>query len=391
MRAYWLLFVALVGPCPAQAADLIDWNVSPLSAQMGDWSATLGGTASAAGYVTTQQGDIGRGGITGAALATGKLGTQFDNGWDFAIAVAILPWHDTLSGDNYGDRFFEKDYVSLQTPFGRVEIGQQDGAAYRLSTVGPKVDDAVAIDEGTVTFFRNPLTGEAFADLFRLRTGEFATENFAKASYYSPRLFGIQLAGSVTPYQARDGLPFLSRGPASADRQIDMLEAGANDEQNIGAASLVTYAGVALAHDDRRTPGHGDLLDYAAGAAFDVDVADAKLSFGGGYRQSNAYAFDIDEAFRTGATRSARLSATVTKGPWIAGFEVSDGIAGREQNLPRLHETGFEPSIAYVVNSNLQLTLGWQHLDFGRDTGDFYNRKPDVSMQAVFLHMQFHV
>jgi hypothetical protein len=391
MRAYCLGFLALLAPFPAQATDLTDWNISPWSAQVGDWTATIGGSVSGAGYWATQQGGIERGGVSGSALVVAKLGTQFDNGWELGLTGVLLPRHDTLSGDNYGDRVFEKDYATLQTPFGRVEIGQQDGAAYKLSTIGPRVDDAVAIDEGTETFFRNPLDGQAFTDMFRLRTGEFATENFAKASYYSPRLFGVQLAGSFTPYEAQDGLPFFSRGPAVPDRQIDMLEAGANDETNIGPATLVTYAGGTIGHDDRRTAGHGNLLDYAAGATVDVDVSDAKLSFGGGYRQSNAYAFDIDEAFHAGGTRSARLSTTLTKGPWIAGFEFSDGIAGHEQNLPRLHETGYEPSLAYVVNSNLQLTLGWQHLDFGRDTGVFYNGKTHVSMQAAFLHLQFHV
>jgi hypothetical protein len=391
MRAGIAALLAVLAPIPAQAADLTDWNVSPYVVSLDDWSATVGGSVSGAGYWAAQSGGVDRAGLTGAALLTARIDRQLDNGWDLAINASFLPWHDALSGDNYGDRFFEKEYLSLQTQYGRVEIGQQDGAAYRLSTIGPSVDGAVSLDEGTVTFFRNPATGDAFDDIFRLRTGEFATQNFAKISYYSPRLFGVQVAGSYTPYEARDGLPLLSRGYSGPDRALNMFEAAANARQDVGSVSAELYASAATVHDDNRTAGHGDLIDYATGLSVDTDIDEVKLSVGGGYRQSNAYAFDIDESFQHGTTRSFHVGSTATRGPWIVGIEFSDGIAGHELNLPRLHETGFEPSVGYVVNSNLQLTLGFQALRFSRDVGVFYDNRANASMQAAFLHARFHI
>ena len=113
-------------------------------------------------------------------------------------ATVANRWNLALIED-YHERW-RKDPASVEESwrsfFEGYEVGQQDGAAYKLSTIGPSVDGAVAIDEGTETFFRDPITGQALTDMFRLRTSEFATENFAKASYYSPRVYGVQLAGS---------------------------------------------------------------------------------------------------------------------------------------------------------------------------------------------------
>jgi hypothetical protein len=388
----WLtLACTLTLATPAAAAGLTDWTVSPASVSLGDWTATLGGSVSATGYSANQDGGIDRTGTTASALLNAQISRTFDNGWEVALHAVFLPYHDQLSGDNYGNRFFEKDYVSVQTAYGRVEIGQQDGAAYSMSITGPKTDDPITIDDANVTYFRDPTTGEAFTNIFQVRTGVFASANDGKLSYYTPRLFGIQLGASYTPDEARHGLPFVGEAPQVPDRETNILEAAANYNGDLGAASLQFYSGLATGHDDARKPGHNGLLDWGFGGEADMDMGDVKLALGAGYRLSNAYTFDIDEAFHAGNTHAVRVSATATKGAWIAGLEYSDARAGDEPGLPGLHESGYQPSVGYVVNANLQLTLGWQHLRFTRDSGDFYDGKPDVSLQAVFLHLQFKV
>ncbi len=386
-----LLGWTVPGLSGARAADLTDWNLSPASVSLGEFTATLGGSVSATGYWAGQDGGSDHAGTTASALLDARISRAFDNGWELAVRATFLPWSDQLSGDNYGNRFFEKDYVALQTQYGRLEIGQQDGAAYQLSVTGPKVDDPITIDDANVTYFRDPATGAAFTNIFQVRTGVFASENFGKLSYYTSRLYGVQLGGSYTPDETQHGLPFVGSAPKAADRETNILEAAANYSGDVGPASLALYSAVATGHDAARTPGHNDLLDWGLGGEIDTEVDDLKLAFGGGWRQSNAYTFAIDEAFRAGNTSSIRLSATATKGPWIAGFEYSDAVAGREPGLPALHETGYQPALGYVVNANLQLTLGWQYLRFTRDSGTFYNGKPEISLEAAFLHLQFHV
>jgi hypothetical protein len=389
--ARWFGLALLLAAATQANADTLDWNLSPATANLGDWTATLGGSVSSTGYWAEQDALSDRAGLTASALLNAQISRTFDNGWELGIHAIFLPYHDQLSGDNYGNRFFEKDYITLQLPYGRFEIGQQDGAAYTMSITGPSVDGPITIDDANVGYFRDPTTGTAFTNIFQERTGVFASANDGKLSYYTPRLYGIQLGGSYTPSETRHGLPFLGSAPQVPDRETNILEAAANYNGDIGPASLQFYSGVAIGHDDARTADHNDLLDWGTGGEIDTNAGDVKLSFGAGYRQSNAYTYDIDEAFRSGNTHSIRFSTTATKGPWIAGFEYSIARAGDEPGLPGLHETGWQPALGYVINSNLQATLGWQHLRFTRDTGVFYNGKPDVSLQAAFLHLQFHV
>jgi len=390
MRPLFLAASALIFAWPgAAAADWSDWSISPASFALDDWTASVGGSLSGAAYLADEPGRSARPGLTGSTLLTPRLVDDLDNGWEIAAHAALLAYRDELSGDIYGNRLFEKAYMSLQTQYGRLEVGQQDGAAYALSVVGPKVDDAVSLDAAGVTFFRNPVTGEPLIDGFRLKTGEFATENFAKISYYTPRLYGIELGGSFTPYEARDVLPFAGRGMIVPDRQTNLLEAAANYDGDLGPVSTDVYAAAVIGHDAARTEGHNDLLDWGIGAALGYELGEVGLTIGGGFRHANAYAFDSDAAFRQGATRSYRLSITATSGAWIPGFEFIDGTADREAKLPGLTERGYEPSLGYVVNSNLQLTLGWQHLLLRRDppASDAGNS----ALDAAFVHARLHV
>lgn len=388
-----LVAIAAVILCIAApaGADIADWNISPLSLDMGDWTASLGGEAGAALYSAHQAGGIDGAGITAAASLDAKLERMLDNGWTIGARSVVEPYHDRLSGDNYGDHFFQKVYGFAQTQYGRVELGQQDGAAYKMAETGPLVVGPPAIDDSNVGFFKDPTTGENFLSFFSVRTGVFASQNFAKISYYSPRLFGIQIGGSYTPHEARDVLPFVSAGPHGANRSDNIFEGAANYEGHFGALTLGAYGGMALAHNAERLPGYTDLVDWAFGGEADYDLGDATLALGGAYHQSNGYGFDTDQAFSRGNTHAVHLSSTLTKGSWIFGLEYSDGIAGAEAAQPRFDAGGYEAEVGYVVNTNLQVTAGYQHLDNSRSSGVFYNAQRDAQMNAEFLYFYFHV
>lgn len=372
-----------VGAAPtAKASGLTDWALSPVETDIGDWTASLGGLAGGSAFTSRGAGTQ----TAGASLSLflfPHLERELDNGWQIGLRGAILAYHDRLAGDIYGDRAFEKAYLFAQTPFGRIEIGRQDGAAYALAVTGPRVDDAVAIDNAGTTFFRSPISGRAFIDAFRLRTPEFASANDAKLTYLSPIWHGFQLGASYMPYALQGSVPFLTHG--GSDRQTNLLEGAANYSGSAGNLVYSVYAGLTLGHDLARTAGHGDLVDWATGGEVDDTIGAVKLSLGGGFRQSNAHAFDIADARAHGQTRAWRTSATATFGPWIAGVEYAGGTANEEEPRSRLREWGYEPSLGYVLNSNLQLTAGWQTLHFeGQKAGP-------AQFDAAFLHLRFHV
>ncbi len=116
-----------------------------------------------------------------------------------------------------------------------------------------------------------------------------------------------------------------------------------------------------------------------------------KLAFGGGYRRTNTFAFNIYDARTTGGTESGHLSTTLTYGPWIAGGEYGNGTADGGTTGPVIGVRAYQASVGYVFNANLQATVGWQELRYARNTGTFYNAAPRIEMNAAFLHLKMHV
>jgi hypothetical protein len=386
------LLVAAGPACGAKAADRSDWSVPPAKLELGDgWTARLGGAANLTIYTADQGGAGDRSGGTVSALVFPRLEKLFANGWRLGVRSTLNVYHDELSGDNYGNDFFQKAYLFLETPYGRFELGQQDGAAFKMSVTGPAVAEDVALDDADIVFFRDPVTGDALTEIFKVRSAVFATTNAAKISYYSPRLFGIRIGMSFTPHMAKDVLPYVSSGPHVPDRQENLFEGAINYTGFFGRTSVGAYAGFAAGHDAHRTAGHDDLFDWGLGAEVDEDLGGPVLAFGGAYRESNGYTLEPGAAFRTGTTRAVHLSTKLTLGAWQFGLEYLNGVADAEALMPKLDIAGYEVGIAYAINSNLRLTGGWQHQRFTRSTGTFYTGGRALDLDAAFLYLRVHV
>ena len=389
MKAFLLAGMAAMIATPALAGD---WTISPWTTNFSDVSLTVGGRAQAAAFTAGQPATgIDKTSASGAATLTASLQRDYDSGLTLALKGAFEIYHDRLSGDNYGDDVAQKVYAVAQTGLGRVEIGMTDGAAYALAVTGPVVDDETTLDNANATFFRDPATGRAFVKSFALNSSVESSLNYAKLSYYTPRLFGVQLAASYTPSEGKDVIPFLSTGPRVANRQESLWEAAVSYSDTFGPVSLGAYGGAMFAHADggTKTAGHEGLTEWGLGSEIDYNLNDdVKLAVGGGYRRSNAYSFNINDVQANGETSSVHLSATLSTGPWIVGGELGDGTA---EGTPKLGVHGVSASVGYVFNANLQATVGWQQLRYDRDAGTFYNGAPRIRMDAAFLHLKLHV
>jgi hypothetical protein len=373
-------------------ADLSNWSVSPYTATIGQLNLTLGGDVNGAAFGADQAPFPGldTGGATGALRFFPSLERDYDSGLVIALKGSILAFHDHLSNDRYGGDVFEKGYLAVQTGLGTVEMGDVDGAAYRLAVSGPKVDEKTSLDGPEITFFRDPLTGRAFDEVFTVRTETGSSLNFAKVSYYSPRLFGVQLAASYTPNEGKDVLPLATSGPHVANRQDNFWEFAASYTNTFGNLSLGASAAMSGGHNGAKTPGHEGLTDWSFGTSAEYIINDDwKIALGGAYRQSNAYTFNVNDVLARGTTRALHTSATATYGSWIAGFEFTNGVA-QSPFAPEIGEHGYEASLGYVLNSNLQLTAGWQKQLYQRPAGGFYTGS-HFNGDAYFLHLDFHV
>lgn len=382
---------AVLLAAPARADAPSDWNVATYKFTLLGMIGSVGGQASGAAFGAHQSGLGGQGGATGYLLLTPQLETVFDNAWEMGFRGALLAYHDGLSGDIYGDDVFQKAYGFLQMPYGRFEIGQQDGAGTKLSFTGPTVDDDVALNDANVSFFRDPKTGHALADVFPMRTEMFASANDAKISYYIPHLTDFQVGFSWTPSEAKGGLPFIDGDGHVANQAKNILELAANYAGYFGNAVFRAYGAAAIAHNDAPTPGHDNLRDYALGGEVDYGFSTMRLALGGSWRRSNAYVFDVEQPFTHGATNMARASAALFKGKWSAGLEYETGNAAAHLALPHLEENGYEASVGYAINQQLQLTGGWQHMYLTRSSGAFYDGLSRIEGDAFFLHTSFRV
>ena len=295
----------------------------------------------------------------------------------------LLLYHDRLSGDIYDNDTVEKLYVFAQTGFGRVEVGQQDGAAYTLALLGPAIDEQVSLDSRRISLFRNPLTGRDFGQFFKQITAVQSTSNYAKLDYVSPRLFGIQIGASFTPETVRTPLPWTGNPENTPDGQHDIWEVAVSYTgyvlSNLAFGLSAGFAQGSLTH---ATGSGADLYDWAVGAQLAYTLSDMKFSFGGAYRRTDAYLLDVREVLQGSKTQAAHLSATAERGPWRLGAEYSNASVSGPVDY---RITGYEATLGYKLNQNLEITGGWQWYDYARNAGSFYNGRPAIRMNAGFL------
>jgi hypothetical protein len=380
--------------CAAQAAGSVSdaLALAPLEWEFNDITLRLGGFAGGALFSAQQSAGplfpegSDRSGASGEARATIRAQRIFDSGMVLGVGSDFLLYHDQLSGDQYDNDTVEKLYLFAQTGFGRFELGEQDGAAFTLGLTGPVTNGEVTLENPNITLFRNPVTGERFANFFESVTAVQSTSNYAKINYLSPRLLGIQIGASFTPQALRAPLPFTGNPRNTPDQQQNIWEVAGGYTgyfSDIAAGFSLGYAQGSLKN---RTPGTDNLYDFAAGAQFQYSLSDVKLSLGGGYRDTNAHLFDIEQVFVAGKTRASHISGTAEWGSWIAGAEYSIAdIKG-----PTAYDViGYQLSAGYRLNDNLQITGGWQWYDFARSIGAFHNGLPRINMNAGFLLLTY--
>ena len=382
VRKIALLPVAVMAGA-AQAQTL-----APPSWPLGQAELRLAGEAGGALFRPDQPGWDGAQ-VSGDLRLLPELRRDYDSGLSLGLAGAFAA-ADPLSRGRYDGDVIERLAGEARTGLGRIEIGITDGAGYDLAVTGPKVDAGVALDDPRTTFYRDPATHQAVTDMFALRTEVGASSNYAKFAYTSPSLFGAELTLSFTPSEGKE-LPFLNAGPHLPGRQADIWEAALRYEADLGPLSLSAYGALAEGRAEHKQPGQEGVSDLGVGIRADYPLNDdITLSLGGSYRQSNAHAFDVNQAWQAGTTRAGHVSAAVTDNRWTAGLEYGNGVADAVAGLPRLGLNGLEASLGYRISDSIAVSTGWQHLGYTRNAGLFFNDAPQLKLDAIYLHLNLH-
>ncbi len=364
----------------------------PLNWMLDTVDVTLGGSAGGAvSYSSEQSGPAdsrgsNRGQASGQLRSWVRVQQTLDNGMIFGIRTDVLIAHDHLSGDIFDSDTIERLFAFAQTGFGRLEIGEQDGAGYALALTGPEIDPQVSLEARTISLFRNPVTHRDFAQFFKQVTAVQTTSNYAKLNYLSPRLFGLQIGVSFTPQTVRTPLPWTGNPSNRPNTQQNIWEIATNYTGYISGVAVGVSAGYAQGSQRDKAPGGADLYDWSFGAELAYTIEDTKLTVGGAYRGTNAWLLDVTEVARGFATTGDHISATVERGPWRVGAETSSAHAAGPTDYTI---TGYQTTLGYQFTPALTLSAGWQWYGYARNNGLFFNGRPSIRMNAGYLGLAY--
>ena len=352
----------------------------------------LEGFASASAFAASQDsgptttGKFSETGATGLTVGSVRLQRLYDSGLITGMRVNFLLARDELSGDNYGDDFLQKMYFYVQTGLGRLEIGQQDGAAYTIGFSGPQVDPHISLENPDSSIFRNPVTGKAFNQFTSEITSVQISSNASKISYVSPRLFGVQIGASYTPNLVKGAVPYLFVNPSNApNTQASIWELAASYTRRMGEVTMGVSAGFARGAHRNPTLASGDITDFSLGVQFQTDIDDIELSWGGGYRLSTGYGFSPDTVFHSAETERIFLSALAVLESWRVGVEYSNTFMDAPSDVPRFIVTAYQAALGYELSRNVQISAGWQFYNYERNIGAFYNGNRWINMDGGFI------
>ena len=362
--------------------------ITPLELPVGQSVFTLGGTASGAGFVNGKTVDA-----TGVAQGLAALTRSYDSGLSISghLTASLA---DPLARGRYDGDVWEEAYGEVRTGLGAFRMGMTDGAGALLPVGSPRAAEDVSLSDPRIFLFRDPTNDKPVAQIFALTTQVGTSSNSAKLIYQSPNLFGVELALAFSPGEGKDVLPFLRAGPHVPGRQADIWETSARYSFQMEEANVSLYAALAEGRAEHKLPGQEGVSDIGAGAKIDYPVNDdVTVSLGGSWRQSNAYAFDIHNAWQAATTNAYEMGVGASWGAWMASAQYGAGFAGgvTGAGLAHMNLEGAELALSRNITPNLTLAIGWQRFDYARAAGTFYNGSPRLLLDAGFLHFKLHV
>lgn len=249
------------------------------------------------------------------------FGLTADNGLSFGARVEY---------EANGSSAYVDEYVGwVQGPFGRVEVGAEDGAADILGRGLPGgTFSAAANDDGVL--FDLASTGVVEANAFGADTGDSL-----KVNYYTPTVAGFRAGLSLVP-NATEG-PTASAVDTTAGRGVEI---GAQWRGEFSGISLRLNSGATLFDE-------GDSVAVARDYAFTLggSVGFAGFQFGVGFGQTEA-----DD----GTDQVLGFGAQYATGPWMFGAQYGQRLDARPTRVRAA--SGGNPAIFETFDDSYTLS-----------------------------------
>jgi predicted porin len=205
--------------------------------------------------------------------------------------------------------------------WGRIEMGDRDGAGNKMNTLAPFVFGAAIVGVQTIQLANSPANSAAFVVAVPGMSGD-AT----KVTYFTPKFSGVQIGISYTPESSENIGGAFGTSIANLDNTAldigEILEIGANWNGSMGDAAVSASAAYAS--------GSGEKATAAAVNDHDRWAVGAKVSQGGWALGAQYINNETNPGAVTNAANTqrdditTRVGLTYASGAWVYGAEYAN-------------------------------------------------------------------
>jgi predicted porin len=296
-----------------------------------------------------------------------------DNGMTFGFNVQM----EALNGGGGADGI-DESYVSISSDtMGRIDLGSENSAGYKLMVAAPQVGSMPVNSRSTSAFV--PVTGSGgFRQAALSSYTEVAGNNdVQRITYYTPSFNGLTVGVSYAPSNAGNASNNAPVNFNSAANITDIFDLGVGYSQSFNGVDV--NVGARWGTGSSNLAGRSDPETWGIGASVSV----SGFSFGGAYAENdNGFAGNVgdQEGWSLGASYDIA-------GPWSVGLE---GYFGETDN-------GAAPSSdyeAYKLGASRSLGAGvsWDVYYFYQETNNGAvagNPSIDGNVIATAINLRF--
>ncbi len=215
---------------------------------------------------------------------------------DSGLTVGVHVEMDLDRDDAFNDTTVDESYMYLSGGWGRVNFGEEDGAAYLLQVAAPSADSNVDGLRQYISTYNS--TGNAGATALRLDYDHVApvSGKFNKLTYMTPVFNGFQAGVSYIPTMDDDGNG-LTATDATNDSNTeyeDGYELAARYEGAFEGVGVAVGAGWAQYNAELTTAGVGNTTDDANTWNAGLDLDFAGFGLGVAYLENQTEVNNVD-------------------------------------------------------------------------------------------------
>jgi predicted porin len=353
MKNTLLTTTAIALTSVAGAASAVEISAGALSMNVSGYYTTNLGFASVSTGTTLAGTDFDGIDIQTNAEIWFKPSLTLDNGIKIGVDVQLE------AGSNTNGDQIDESYMTIDGDFGRVIIGSENSAGYKMTVSAPDVS-LIFANSSSLTSFIPYSSATAGADLFRGTLGSTFIENrrnndAARISYFSPRFGGLQLGISYARDAGQTNGPVNNNAVttdfvdiaanysgsfggvdvnASARYGTASAPAAGTDPEVWGAGLKIGFSGFSIggSYAEQDGTGVGAGLGNQDGSAYDVGIGYANgpmsysLTYFSGSNVDNV-AFGEETLDTIVLAAKYKVASNFSVGAWIADVSFEDVAA----------------------------------------------------------------